>query len=89
MLATDEHVQIISIEERKVVAEPTKVLEDIPLDESNLEKYTRVGASMESKEGGNIYLPPISQIPYRVRDRASARRLVSCKRVLFGHVSYG
>ena len=49
MLAMDEQVQTLSIEERRVVAEPTDVLEDIPLDESNLEKYTRVGASMESK----------------------------------------
>ncbi|XP_065617219.1 uncharacterized protein LOC136062282 [Quercus suber] len=29
----------------RVVAEPTEVLEDIPLDENNPEKYTRVGAS--------------------------------------------
>ena len=49
MLAMDEQVQTISIEERRVVAEPIEVLEDIPLDESNPEKYTRVGASMESK----------------------------------------
>ena len=49
MLAMDEQVQTLSIEERRVVAEPTDVLEDIPLDESNLEKYTRVGASMERK----------------------------------------
>ena len=49
MLAMDEQVQTLSIEERRVVVEPTDVLEDIPLDESNLEKYTRVGASMESK----------------------------------------
>ena len=40
-------------------------------------------------EGSNIYLPPISQIPYRVRDRESARKPVSSKRVLFGHVGYG
>ena len=39
----------MSIEERRVVAEPTEVLEDIPLDENNLEKYTRIGASMEGK----------------------------------------
>ena len=49
MLAMDEHVQTMSIEERRLVIEPTKVLEDIPLDESNLEKYTRVGARMERK----------------------------------------
>ena len=39
----------MSIEERRVVAEPTEVLEDIPLDENNLEKYTRIEASMEGK----------------------------------------
>ena len=39
----------MSIEERKVVAEPTELLEDIPLDKNNPEKYTRVGASMEGK----------------------------------------
>ena len=45
----DENVQKISIEERRVAAEPTEVLEDITLDENNLERYTRVGASMERK----------------------------------------
>ena len=49
MLAMDEHIQTMSMEERRVVAKPIEVLEDIPLGESNLEKYTRVGASMESK----------------------------------------
>ena len=49
MLAMDENVQTISIEERRVAAEPTEVLEDITLDENNLERYTRVGASMERK----------------------------------------
>ena len=39
MLAMDEHMQTMSIEERRVVAEPTEDLEDIPLDENNLEKY--------------------------------------------------
>ena len=49
MLAMDEHVQTMNIEERRVVAEPTEALEDIPLDENNPEKYTRVGADMEKK----------------------------------------
>ena len=35
MLAMDEHVQMMNIEERRVVAEPTEVLEDIPLEEGN------------------------------------------------------
>ena len=39
----------MSIEERRVVAEPTKLLEDIPLDVNNPKKYIRVGANMEGK----------------------------------------
>ena len=49
MLAVDEHMQTMSIEERRFVAEPTKVLEDIPLEEGNLEKFTRIGTSMKEK----------------------------------------
>ena len=49
MLAMDEHTQTMSIEERKVVAEPTEVLEDIPLEEGNPEKFTRIGTSMKEK----------------------------------------
>ena len=49
MLALDEQVQMINIEERRVVAESTKALEDIPLDENNPERYTRVGVDMEKK----------------------------------------
>ena len=45
----DEQVQSMSIEERRIVAEPTEMLEDIPLDENDPEKYTRVGVSMEEK----------------------------------------
>ena len=36
-------------EKRRIVAEPTEVLENIPLDESNLERYTRVGTDLEEK----------------------------------------
>ena len=39
---------MMNIEERKVVAEPTKAL-DIPLYENNPKRYTRVGADMEKK----------------------------------------
>ena len=39
----------MNIEERRVIAEPTKVLEDVPLDEGNPEKLTRIGTSMEEK----------------------------------------
>ena len=49
MLAMDEHVQTRSIEERRVIAEPTEVLEDIPLEDGNPKKYTRIGTSMEEK----------------------------------------
>ena len=54
MLAIDKHVKTMSIEERMVVAEPIEVLEDIPLDENNPERYTRVGASMERKTKQNL-----------------------------------
>ena len=47
MLAMDEHVQTMSIKERTVVAESTEMLEDIPLEEGNLEKFTRIGTSMK------------------------------------------
>ena len=36
MMALDEQVQTMSIEERRFVAEPTEVLEDIPLEEGIL-----------------------------------------------------
>ena len=49
MLVMDEQVQTMNIEEKKIVAEPTEALENIPLDESNLESYTRVGADIEDK----------------------------------------
>ena len=49
MLAMDEHMQTMSIEERRVVAEPTEVLEDILLEKGNLEKFTRIGTSMKEK----------------------------------------
>ena len=49
MLAMDEHIQTMSIEERRVVVEPTEVLEDIPLEEGNLKKFTRIGTSMKEK----------------------------------------
>ena len=39
----------MSIEDRRFVAEPTEVLEDVPLEEGNSEKFTRIGTSMEEK----------------------------------------
>lgn len=38
----------MSIEER-TLAEPIEMLEDIPLDKSNIEKFNRIGTSMEKK----------------------------------------
>ena len=49
MMALDKQVQIMSIEERRFMAKPTEVLEDVPLEEGNPEKFTRIGTSMEEK----------------------------------------
>ena len=39
----------MNIEERKTLVEPIEVLEDVSLDESNPEKFTRIGSSMGEK----------------------------------------
>ena len=49
MLAMDEQTQTMNIEERRIVVEPTVALEDIPLDEDDLGKSTRIGADLEGK----------------------------------------
>ena len=49
MLAMDEHMQTMTIEERRIVVEPIEVLEEIPLEENNPEKLTRIGLSREKK----------------------------------------
>ena len=49
MLSVDEHMHTMGIEERRVTAKPTEVLEDIPLEEGNPEKFTRIGTSMKEK----------------------------------------
>ena len=49
MLAMDKQAQMMNIEERKVVAEPTETLEDILLDENNPKRCTRIGADLEEK----------------------------------------
>ena len=54
MLAMDEQVQTMNIEEMRVVVEPTEALEDIPSNENNLEKYTRVRADMKKKTKQNL-----------------------------------
>lgn len=47
MLHMDEKIPMLNIEERRTTVEPTKTLEDVPLDESNPEKFTRIGTRME------------------------------------------
>ena len=49
MLAMDEQTQTMNIEERRIVAEPTEALEDVPLDEDDPDKSTRIGADLEEK----------------------------------------
>ena len=49
MMALDKQVQTMSIEERRVVVEPTEVLEDVLLQEGDPEKFTRIGTSMKEK----------------------------------------
>ena len=49
MLAMDDQMQTMNIEERRTVAKSIEVLRDVPLDESNLEKFTRIGTSMQVK----------------------------------------
>ena len=49
MLATDEQAQTMNIEDRRVVAEPTKTLEDISLDKDDPGKSTRIWADLEGK----------------------------------------
>ena len=49
MLAMDKHVQLMNKGERRVVTEPTEVLEDILLDKGNRERFTRSGIGMEEK----------------------------------------
>ena len=49
MLAMDEQIQMMNIEERRIVLEPTETLEDIPLDEDDPGKSTRIGADLEGK----------------------------------------
>ena len=49
MLAMDDQVQTMNIEERRVMVEPTEALENISLDKSNLKMCTRVGSDLEEK----------------------------------------
>ena len=54
MLAMDEQVQTMNIEEKRIVAEATEALEDISLDENNPERCTRFGADLEEKIKKNL-----------------------------------
>ena len=49
MLAMDEQTQTMNIAERRIVAEPTEALKEIPLDEDDPGKSTRIGADLEGK----------------------------------------
>ena len=49
MLAMDEQTQTMNIEERRIVAEPSEALEDVPLDKDDPGKNTRIGADLEGK----------------------------------------
>ena len=49
MLAMDEQIQKMNIEEMRVMAEATEVLENILLDENNLERCTKVEADLKEK----------------------------------------
>ena len=49
MLAMDEQVQTMNIEEKRSVVKPIEVLEDISLAENNPEMCTRVGADLEGR----------------------------------------
>ena len=49
MLALDEHVQTMSIEERRIVAKPMEVLEDVLLQEDDPEKFTKIRTGIKEK----------------------------------------
>ena len=49
MLAMDEQTQMMNIEERRIVAKPTEALKEIPLDEDDPGKSTRIGVDLEAK----------------------------------------
>ena len=43
MLEMDDHLQTMSIEKQRIVAEPIERLEEILLDDSKLDRTTRIG----------------------------------------------
>ena len=58
MLEMDDHLQTMSIEEQRTVAEPVEGLEEILLDNSRLERMTRIGtlASPPVRQALTIFL---------------------------------
>ena len=46
---------MMNIEERRVGTESIEVLEDVPLDESNLERFTRIGTIIEKKTKQDLF----------------------------------
>lgn len=49
MLEIVERLSTMNIEERRATFELIKELEDVPLNESNSEKITRIGSSLDKK----------------------------------------
>jgi len=49
MLEIVERLSTMNIEERRATFELIKELEDVPLNESNLEKITCIGSSLDKK----------------------------------------
>ena len=43
MLEMDDHLQTMYIEEQRTTVEPVEELEKVPLDDSRLERMTRIG----------------------------------------------
>jgi len=58
MLEMDDHLQTMSIEEQRTVAEPVEGLEEILLDNSRLERMSRIGtlASPPVRQALTIFL---------------------------------
>ena len=54
MLAMNEQIQKMNIEERRTLVELIEELEDVPLDDSNLKKFTRIRTSVGEKTKQNL-----------------------------------
>ncbi|XP_050278165.1 uncharacterized protein LOC126719678 [Quercus robur] len=72
-MAMDEQMQTMSIKERRTLAEPIEILEDVPLDESNPEKFTKIGTNMPGID--------LSVITYRLNVSSSYEPVRQKKRV--------